>query len=65
LLFITAGLNITSEFSTNFSLDVVVMALITFAGLKIKSQFVLPTLKRESDFNKNHQEYSGEERRNT
>jgi len=65
LLFITAGLNITSQFSANFSLDIVVIALITFAGLKIKTQFILPILKRESDFTKDQQDFSGEERRKT
>ena len=63
LLFITAGLNITSQFSANFSLDIVVIALITFFGLKIKSQLILPILKRESDFTNNHTEYAGEDRR--
>jgi len=65
LLFITAGLNITSQFSANFSLDIVVIALITFVGLKIKTQFILPILKRESDFTKDQQEFSGDERRKT
>jgi len=63
LLFMTAGLNITSQLSANFSLDIVVIAMVTFMGLKIKSQFILPILKRESDFTKNHPEYTGEERR--
>lgn len=65
LLFITAGLNITSQFSANFSLDIVVIALITLAGLKIKTQLILPILKRDSDFIKTSPEYSGNERRNT
>jgi len=64
LLFITAALNITSDFSLNFSLDVVVIALITFGGLKIKNQFFLPIFKRESDFTKSKDGYPGEERRN-
>jgi len=64
LLFITAALNITSDFSLNFSLDVVVIALITFGGLKIKNQFFLPIFKRESDFTKSNDGYPGEERRN-
>jgi len=63
LLFMTAGLNITSQLSANFSLDIVVIAMVTFMGLKIKSQFILPILKRESDFTKNHPEYTGEDRR--
>jgi len=65
LLFITAGFNITSELATNFSLDIVVMAAVAFAGLKIKSQFILPILKRDSDFTTNPHEYSGDERRNS
>ncbi len=65
LLFITAALNITSAYSLNFSLDLVFIALITWLGLKIKSQFILPILKRESDFTKDSEMYSGEERRNS
>ncbi len=65
LLFITAGLNITSQFSANFSLDIIVIAMITLLGLKIKNQLILPILKRESDFTKDQSNYSGEDRRNT
>ena len=65
LLFTTAALNITSAYSLNFSLDLVVIVLITWLGLKIKSQFILPILKRESDFTKDNEEYPGEDRRKT
>ena len=65
LLFITAALNITSAYSLNFSLDLAFIALITWLGLKIKEQLILPILKRESDFTKNDDDYSGEERRNS
>lgn len=63
LLFITAGLNIITQFATNFSMDIVVIAMITFIGLKIKSQLILPTLKRESDFTKDQPKFPGEDRR--
>ncbi len=63
LLFTTAALNITSAYSLNFSLDLVVIVFITWAGLKIKNQFILPILKRQSDFTKNNEDYLGNDRR--
>lgn len=63
LLFITAALNITSQYSLNFSLDLASVILITWFGLKIKNQFILPIFKRESDFTKSEKSYPGENRR--
>lgn len=63
LLFITAGLNITSQFSANFGIDAVVIAMIALLGLKIKTQFILPILKRDSDFTQDPEKYDGEDRR--
>ncbi len=63
LLFATAALNITTEFGVGFSLDFVVAVLVTWLGLKVKHQFILPILKRESDFTKDKKEYPGKERR--
>jgi len=64
LLFSTAVLSITTDFSLGFSLDVAVIILITWLGLKIKNQFMLPIFKRDSDFVKPDINFSGEERRN-
>jgi hypothetical protein len=63
LLFATAALNIITQYSLSFSLDLVVIVFIAWSGLKIKNQYILPILKRKSDFNKSESDYSGEERR--
>ncbi|MCK4843261.1 MAG: hypothetical protein KAT04_15480 [Methylococcales bacterium] len=63
LLFATATLSITTQLTLNFSLDLVVIALITWLGLKVKNQFILPIFKRESDFTKSKDGYPGKERR--
>jgi hypothetical protein len=63
LLFATATLNITTEFSVGFSLDFFVVIFIALLGLKVKNQYVLPILKRESDFTKSEKGYPSEERR--
>jgi len=63
LLFATAALNIMTDFSLNFGVDILIIVLIIWAGLKVKNQFVLPILKRESDFTKSKDGYPGKERR--
>ncbi|MFW5443102.1 MAG: hypothetical protein ACKE51_02190 [Methylococcaceae bacterium] len=63
LLFATAVLSITTQFTFSFSLDLVVIVFITWLGLKVKNQFILPIFKRESDFTKSNNGYPGEERR--
>ncbi|MCK5829048.1 MAG: hypothetical protein KAH20_01970 [Methylococcales bacterium] len=63
LLFLTAFLSMTTSFSLGFSLDVLLIVFVTWLGLKIKTQFILPTLKRESDFTKSKDGYPGKERR--
>ncbi len=65
LLFSTAALNIMTDYTLNFSLDLVVIVLVTWLGLKVKNQFILPILKREDDFTKSKDGYPGTERRNT
>ena len=64
-LFITAALSITTQFTLSFSLDLVIIVFIVWSGLKIKNQFILPIFKRESDFTKSEEGYSGEERRSS
>lgn len=63
LLFLTAFLSISTSFSFGFSLDLLLIILITWLGLKVKTQYILPTLKRESDFTKDKDGYSEKERR--
>lgn len=63
LLFATATLNITTEFSIGFGLDVIIVIFITWLGLKVKNQFVLPILRRKTDFTKDNEGYPGKERR--
>ncbi len=63
LLFSTAALSITTEFTLGFGLDLVVIALVAWIGLKVKNQFILPILKRETDFTKSKEGYPGKERR--
>lgn len=63
LLFSTAILNIMTQFTMSFSLDLVVIVFITWLGLKVKNQLILPIFKRENDFTKNNDNYSGTERR--
>jgi len=63
LLFLTAFFSITSQFSLSFSLDLVVIVFVIWAGLKVKTQFILPIFKRESDFTKNKEGYPEKERR--
>jgi len=62
LLFMTATLSITTQFSVSFGLDLVVIIFITWLGLKVKNQLILPIFKRDSDFTKNN-DYSGKDRR--
>lgn len=62
-LFLTAFLSISTSFSFGFSLDLLIVIFITWLGLKVKTQFILPTLKRESDFTKSKNGYSVKERR--
>lgn len=63
LLFLTAFLSISTSFSFGFSLYLLLIILITWLGLKVKTQYILPTLKRESDFTKDKDGYSEKERR--
>jgi uncharacterized membrane protein len=63
LLFLTAFFSITSQFTLSFSLDLLVIVFVVWAGLKVKTQFILPILKRESDFTKNKKGYPEKERR--
>jgi len=63
LLFATAIFSITTEFSISFSLDLVVIAVIVWLGFKVKNQFILPIMKRETDFTKSSDGYPGKERR--
>lgn len=63
LLFATAALNIMTEFTLNFSLDLVVIVLVVWLGLKVKNQFILPILKRDIDYIKSSEGYPGKERR--
>jgi hypothetical protein len=63
LLFLTAFLSISTSFSFGFSLDLLLIILITWLGLKVKTQYILPTLKRESDFTKDKDGYPEKERR--
>jgi hypothetical protein len=65
LLFATAALNIVTQYTLSFSLDLIVIVFITWLGLKIKNQYILPILKRESDFAKSEDGYPGKERRDT
>ncbi len=65
LLFATAALNIVTQYTLSFSLDLIVIVFITWLGLKIKNQYLLPILKRESDFAKSEDGYPGKERRDT
>ncbi len=62
-LFITAILSITTQFSIGFSLDIVVIAIVTWLGLKVKNQFILPIMKRNTDFTKSKDGYPENERR--
>jgi hypothetical protein len=62
-LFATASLSILTDFTLSFSLDLVLIVSTIWLGLKVKNQLVLPILKRESDFIKSDNNYSGEERR--
>ncbi len=62
-LFATASLSILTEFTLSFSLDLVLIILTIWLGLKVKNQFALPILKRESDFTRDQDSYSGEEKR--
>jgi len=63
LLFSTAALNIMTDFSLNFGLDLLMIGLVVWFGLKVKNQFFLPILKRESDFTKGKDGYPEKERR--
>lgn len=63
LLFSTAALNIVTQYTLSFSLDLLVIVFISWLGIKIKNQYILPILKRESDFAKSENNYPGEERR--
>lgn len=63
LLFLTAAFSITTQFTLGFSLDLVVIVMIIWLGLKVKNQFILPILKRETDFTKSKNGYPGKERR--
>lgn len=65
LLFSTAVLSITTQFTLSFSLDLVMIVLVTWLGLKVKTQFILPILKRETDFTKSKEGYPEKERRTT
>lgn len=62
-LFATASLSILTDFTLSFSLDLVLIISTIWFGLKVKNQLMLPTLKRDSDFAKSNNNYSGEERR--
>ena len=63
LLFSTAILSITTQFSISFSLDIFIIVLVTWLGLKVKTQLILPILKRETDFTKSKDGYPENERR--
>ena len=63
LLFSTAALNIMTDFSLNFGLDLLMIGLVVWLGLKVKNQFILPILKRETDFTKSKGGYPEQERR--
>ncbi len=63
LLFATATLNIVTDFSLNFGLDLLFIVVIAWLGFKVKNQFIFPILKRESDYSKSEDDYSGKDRR--